>query len=52
LNHLINPKSFDGLGLIDEREASRVFQEFATGNDAGALRVWRLANLSYWVNHQ
>ena len=52
LNHLINPKSFDGLGLIDEREARRVFQDFAAGNDAGALRVWRLANLSYWASHQ
>lgn len=52
LSHLVNAQSFDGLGLIDEREARRVFQEFSAGNDAEALRVWRLANLSYWANRQ
>ena len=52
LRHLIDSKTFDGLGVIDEREARRNFQEFAAGNDAKSLLVWRLGNLSYWANHQ
>lgn len=52
LRHLIDSKSFDGIGVIDEREARRNIREFATGNDAKALLVWRLVNLSYWANHQ
>ena len=52
LAHLVNPVTFDGLGVIDEREARRILREFKAGNDHKRWLAWRLGNLNYWANHQ
>lgn len=53
LKHFMeSPMTFDGLGIIDEREARRVLMEFQKGDENMAWMAWRLAVLNYWVNHQ
>jgi asparagine synthase (glutamine-hydrolysing) len=53
LKHLIErPMRFDGIDIINEREARRVVQDFKQGDRSKTWLVWRLATLNYWANDQ
>ena len=52
LSHLIDPTTFDGLGVVDEREARRILREWQAGDDSKLWLAWRLGNLNYWAQHQ
>ena len=53
LKHLIeSPMTFDGLDVVNEREARGILQKFREGDDRMALWAWKLATLNYWANHQ
>jgi asparagine synthase (glutamine-hydrolysing) len=49
LKHLIErPMRFDGIEIINEREASRVVRDFKEGDRSKTWLVWRLATLNFW----
>jgi asparagine synthase (glutamine-hydrolysing) len=52
LRYLINPQTFDGLGVVDERKARRILQRFQEGDERKTSLAWKLATLNYWANHQ
>ena len=53
LKHLTElPMTFDGIDVINEREAQRVVRDFREGDRSKIWLVWRLAMLNYWVNGQ
>ena len=53
LKHLIElPMSFDGIDVINEREARQVVRDFREGDRSKTWLVWRLAMLNHWANCQ
>ena len=53
LKHLIErPMTFDGIDIINEREARQIVRDFREGDRSQTWLVWRLAMLNYWANRQ
>jgi asparagine synthase (glutamine-hydrolysing) len=53
LKYLIErPMNFEGIDIINEREARRVVRDFKEGDRSKTWLVWRLATLNFWASNQ